>query len=600
MTSLIHQLTFLLLFSMSATHAQRYFCGHSEAEHQQVQLPNVETSHLRIAAGETIYYPIQAHILKKTEDTAATTSIEVVKAIAKLNKNFEVAHIQFYMPNPIQYIVDSFYVYKSLYETKLSSKYCRAGFINIFFVKEIMHYVNGPNQYPNLPIGLAPIGGASSNPILIDGDYVWGDNLLTHELGHYFSLQHMPQDGSGNYMQPATFEGPASFTATQLTAISTETATRWKTSMAKSSVEAIATPSDLTASFMEFSKVKLTWKDNANNELGYVVERSSRSDSGFTQIDFVDINAQEVYDYQLESNTVYYYRIKAGNSSAYSSVASIKTGISYCHPQNEAKCAGMIPDLSIKAFTIKNVPYTINSKDDCSGYSYVYPAPLALKADSAYAFSVTMYATAAQKDVAFYNKAVAEMGGGTPGWNPSNVQYKSNILIWIDLNENGVFEASEKMYEGLVGKNATVITGSLLLPKLAKPIKTLMRIRAVWKASIFYTNTNIMKILDPCLPHTEGETEDYVVEIGDIVTALESPEAMSKSGFYPNPSTGKLMLHTEIVECEILDLSGNVLAQFKNSPSDEISLPDLANGVYLIHLEHTDGQCSFDKLLIER
>jgi hypothetical protein len=417
-------------------------------------------------------------------------------------------------------------------------------------------------------------------------------------MGHYFSLNHVAQDGSGNYMQPAVFEGAGNFTPSQYTTMNNETTMSRKTAMGKSSVEAVATPSDLTATFLEFSKVKLSWKDNASNELGYIIEKSSYPDSGFAQINLADINAQEIGDYEGQSHTVYYYRIRAGNALTYSQVASVTTGTMYCHPKNETTCKETRPDLSMRSLAIATVPSFINTNNDCSGYEYVYQLPAKLQADSSYPFTITMAITAAAKDQAFIDNEIQKYGHTS--LVAGQIQSKLNIVIWIDLNMDGVFDASEKQYDGFAAKNSTLLTGTLSLPAMSKPIKTLMRIRAIWRAAYYYTTNNNLKTNDPCLPHTEGETEDYVIEIGDVVTALESPESTQKTTFYPNPSKGKLFLSSEIVSAELLDLSGNVLSQFKNTASNEIELPTLSNGLYFLRLLDINGTSSFDKILLER
>jgi hypothetical protein len=97
-----------------------------------------------------------------------------------------------------------------------------------------------------------------------------------------------------------------------------------------SSGQAPATPSGLTAGVNASnpaSSLSLWWSDNANNETGYSVERSSDGRS-FAQIGQVGANTAAWTDIGLNSGTAYYYRVRAFNNtgnSAYSNVASAQT-----------------------------------------------------------------------------------------------------------------------------------------------------------------------------------------------------------------------------------------------------------------------------------
>src|SRR5262249_21642365 len=79
--------------------------------------------------------------------------------------------------------------------------------------------------------------------------------------------------------------------------------------------------------------VALTWVDNANNETGYVIERSNNPNSGFAPIATLGADVTVFVDTSLAPGTNAYYRVKAVNSgavgnqdSAYTSVASATAG----------------------------------------------------------------------------------------------------------------------------------------------------------------------------------------------------------------------------------------------------------------------------------
>ncbi len=89
-----------------------------------------------------------------------------------------------------------------------------------------------------------------------------------------------------------------------------------------------APPTALNATPSAASEISLNWTDQANNETGYVVERSTTSGGGFAQIATLGANATSFTDGRLSSNTTYYYRVKATNpqgSSTYSNQANATT-----------------------------------------------------------------------------------------------------------------------------------------------------------------------------------------------------------------------------------------------------------------------------------
>jgi uncharacterized delta-60 repeat protein len=89
-----------------------------------------------------------------------------------------------------------------------------------------------------------------------------------------------------------------------------------------------AAPASLEASLSPPNQVDLTWSDQANNELGYEIQRALRADSGFVSVDTTSINATTFTDKNLQGGTTYYYRIRAinsGGNSAWSSEENITT-----------------------------------------------------------------------------------------------------------------------------------------------------------------------------------------------------------------------------------------------------------------------------------
>ncbi|UKM63843.1 fibronectin type III domain-containing protein [Flavobacteriaceae bacterium GSB9] len=69
------------------------------------------------------------------------------------------------------------------------------------------------------------------------------------------------------------------------------------------------------------SSLTINWKDNADNEDNYIIERSTDGNT-FTEIAQVGANVESYNDTNLEPDTKYYYRVKAVNSAEASAYAN--------------------------------------------------------------------------------------------------------------------------------------------------------------------------------------------------------------------------------------------------------------------------------------
>ncbi|MCA1634500.1 MAG: S8 family serine peptidase [Acidobacteria bacterium] len=86
-------------------------------------------------------------------------------------------------------------------------------------------------------------------------------------------------------------------------------------------------PGSLKASPVSRGQINLTWTDNASNESGFRVERSTNGRT-FTQIATVVSNAGSYLSTGLSANTKYFYRVYAYNAKGttmYSGIASAQT-----------------------------------------------------------------------------------------------------------------------------------------------------------------------------------------------------------------------------------------------------------------------------------
>jgi C1A family cysteine protease len=91
----------------------------------------------------------------------------------------------------------------------------------------------------------------------------------------------------------------------------------------------LAAPGNLTATAVSSSQINLSWTDNSNNEIGFMIERCQGVGcANFAQIATVGGNIVSYSNSNLLGNTAYTYRVRAYNSggnSGYSNSASATT-----------------------------------------------------------------------------------------------------------------------------------------------------------------------------------------------------------------------------------------------------------------------------------
>lgn len=77
----------------------------------------------------------------------------------------------------------------------------------------------------------------------------------------------------------------------------------------------LSAPSNLYVDEIANYYVKLVWKDNSNNETGFIIERKL-SGGTYTQIAQTAVNTTTYVDKGLNKSTAYYYRVRAINNSS--------------------------------------------------------------------------------------------------------------------------------------------------------------------------------------------------------------------------------------------------------------------------------------------
>ena len=166
--------------------------------------------------------------------------------------------------------------------------------------------------------------------------------------------------------------------------------------------------------------------------------------------------------------------------------------------------------------------------------------------------------------------------------------------VWIDYNQNNIFEASEKI-AGTTGTNMLAvgaspsITQSITIPTNAVTGNTRMRIRIVEDDNYNMTTTDEL----PCNASTSatdvmdwGETEDYTINITASSAGINEATENHEFSVYPNPVKDQLFFTANkvVTECQITALTGQVMNEKTNVTGNKMDISKLSSGIYFVEL----------------
>lgn len=147
--------------------------------------------------------------------------------------------------------------------------------------------------------------------------------------------------------------------------------------------------------------------------------------------------------------------------------------------------------------------------------------------------------------------------------------------VWIDLDNDGIFEAWERVFHD--GPNLLTATGTIKLPiNPAYAGLRRMRVRSAWGEVPDHA----------CGLVRAGETEDYTILVTE--STLGEPELVSADVDWrviPNPSGGNIEVSSSepIDEIRIYDMTGRLIFQ-DNPSSDYLSIKLSQPGIYVATL----------------
>lgn len=176
----------------------------------------------------------------------------------------------------------------------------------------------------------------------------------------------------------------------------------------------------------------------------------------------------------------------------------------------------------------------------------------------------------------YYNSLSTDITPGnsyTITLSPGTYSSGNNISVWIDYNQNGVFDTDEKL--GNVNIAPAPATGTIpfTVPATATSGITRMRVREVWNNSSF----------DACSRYGYGETEDYNVNILSLNRNLNI--TLFLEGLFNGTSMNKAQ------NASGSEFPGTVADQVTVELHNSVSPYALAGGPYTLNV-NTDGTTS--------
>lgn len=283
----------------------------------------------------------------------------------------------------------------------------------------------------------------------------------------------------------------------------------------------------------------------------------------FNEVDWIDIeNANEKNATLLtevgEESKETYYRLKivcSNNSEFYSSTVKRISRKNYCEASTASTSYTKISNISFGNLN--------NSSASNAGYEdFTYIENLDLSLNSTNLFQLTL----------------------SDNQNTSLFEY----LVWIDLNQNGVFEDSDKLARHQYSSNSGITSSvNITIPQSVRLGKTRMRVRL---NAMYQQQANST----PCGISSFGQVEDYTVNItsgnetiwengawSNGIPTLEK-EAIIKDNLVI--TTGELVAKKLTVESGSLTLNTGTILKLENELVNELTADKVIfeNGAYLM------------------
>ncbi|CAL2086215.1 Probable C10 family peptidase, streptopain, precursor containing a T9SS type A C-terminal secretion signal [Tenacibaculum sp. 190524A02b] len=165
----------------------------------------------------------------------------------------------------------------------------------------------------------------------------------------------------------------------------------------------------------------------------------------------------------------------------------------------------------------------------------------------------------------------------------SGSTYPEHFAVWIDFNQNEIFEENEKVVTDFTN-NGDNKTNDVLIPVEALLGTTKMRVSMKYKDA-----------QTPCESFADGEVEDYVVNIVQTAARPNKKTTNNKNSIvedqikfsiFPNPTTNFIQVKapTSLKNAlyEVIDVNGRIIV--RKEYTNTISVENLQSGMYYLRI----------------
>ena len=366
------------------------------------------------------------------------------------------------------------------------------------FTGDIAHLISGRSVGGGIAGGGLCAKGTSvssgiTSTVVNVPTFSWNVYVVTHEMGHNFGSPHtqscswpggpidncVPVEDGSCSAGPTPTSGGTIMSYCHLTSVGINFNNGFGTlpgNLIRNNTQTCmgnaVTPTSLLVLETYSTSVLLRWNSFAGP---YTLEYKLTSASTWTTS---TITTNVIQLTGLTANTAYNWRVKT-NCSGYATstfTTNSTPPLVYCNATYSTGCADF--SIGLDDVIIGGINYNPNSGCSYSGgYSLIYSPIRNLQPGQNY--SITL--------------------------NPLPSNNAIQAAIWIDYNKNGVFEAAEKVFTTTAGFTSSII-GSFTVPA-GSPTQTSTRMRVVSNFTSAPTN--------PCGSYGYGETEDFLVSIGN-------------------------------------------------------------------------------------
>jgi len=462
------------------------------------------------------------------------------------------------------------------------------------------NYSDYSNEASATTILAAPTGLSA---IVVDGNSIllqWEDNSENEtgykierslSVGSVYSEIHVATVNTTTYTDSEVEDGTSYFYRVRATSSGGDS----DYSNVATTLLELTAPTALTAGIMSETSIILTWEDNSDSESGFRIERSFTSGSGYAVIGMTAADAIFYADNSVAEGTRYFYRVCATLESIQSDYSNETSAITVLVAPT-GLTAGVMGDSSIQL-----------SWNDNSVRETGYRIERSLIAGSGYAeigttsSNGTSYSDQGLDDGMEYFYRIRAFN------SMSNSEYSGQISAITELSAPTDLAASaldENSIE-LSWLDHSVSETGYMIERAISPGTLYSEIAFTSADEVSYTDVGLREDTEYFYrinAFNSMKSSAYSNEVSattKIKDPQENPDSVSIFSFYPNPSTGNIVVtinnreeHSE-AHLRLSDYSGRIFYSRQLDLSDgllqkvfEIQLPtSVKNGTYTLSLD---------------